>query len=69
MGYIEKSTINYIKELRKVRDLPKIEKLKHMLKFKRKQEKLNEEEFFSINHSLEMVVVHNPKNDTIIKIQ
>ena len=32
MGYSKKTT-NYIKELRKVRDLPKNEKLKHMLNF------------------------------------
>ena len=33
MKSIEKSTIEYIEELRKVRNLPKKEKLKHMLNF------------------------------------
>ena len=43
MGYSKKTT-NYIKELRKFRDLPKNEKLKHMLKFQEQQNKINVED-------------------------
>lgn len=74
MGYNKKATIDYIKELRKVRDLPKNEKLKHMLKFQEQQNKIKEEEnkveiFSQIGHSLPTAIIHKPEKKTIVKIK
>jgi len=73
MGYSKKTT-NYIKELRKFRDLPKNEKLKHMLKFQEQQNKINVEDvkvesFCPIGHSLPTTIIHKPEKKTVVKIK
>ncbi len=68
MKSIEKSTIEYIEELRKVRNLPKKEKLKHMLKFMKIQNELNNFRFSPIGHSTGLEITHNTTEHDVIVI-